>query len=213
VAEAVNVIAFDALFGLIRMTVILRGDAVPMADTPSPNNSSSSKPLLPNLSNLAVRAYFDPLRIVFGKKRRLINVNIGPTSSVVLDATYFDSKVLRIGMGGTSGTKFVFARCSEDDEEAKEFLPLLQRKPVSKRKDAMILHSIAGTAIFGALERGFQVTYSSAAVTSLLSLGMMILSSGGIGRREDIDCTRVSLVGKYCRKMPFKQLFLERSHD
>jgi hypothetical protein len=146
VAEAVNAITFDALLGLIRMTVILRGDAVPMADTPSPSNSnsnssssssSSNKPLLPNLSNLAVRASLDPPRIVFGEKRRLININIGPTSSVVLDATYFDPKA-RIGMGGTSGTKFVFARCSEDDEEAKEFLPLLQRKPVSKRKAAMI---------------------------------------------------------------------------
>jgi hypothetical protein len=184
VAEAVNVIAFDALFQLIRMTVILRGDAVPISDTPLPSSSGSSKPLLSNLSNLAVRAYFDPPRIVFGKKGRLINVNIGPTSSVVLDATYVDSKV-RIGMGGTSGTKFVFARCSEDDEEAKEFLPLLQRKPVSKRKAAMILLSIAGAGIFGVLKRGVQVTYSLAVVTSLLSLGMMILSSGGIERRED----------------------------
>jgi hypothetical protein len=179
VAEAVNVIAFEALFGLIDVTVILRGDAVPIADTPP-----SSKPLLPNLSNLAVRAYFDPPRIVFGKKGRLVNVNIGPTSSVVLDATYFDSKV-RIGMGGTSGTKFVFARCSEDDEEAKDFLPLLQRKPVNKRKAAMVLLSIAGTGIFGALRRGFQVSGSLAAVTSLLSLGLVISSNGGIERGED----------------------------
>ena len=179
VAEAVNVIVFDALFGLVRLNVILRGDAVPVADTPP-----SSKPLLPNLSNLAVRAYFDPPRIVFGKKGRLVNVNIGPTSSVVLDAPYCDSKV-RIGMGGTSGTKFVFARCSEDDEEAKEFLSLLQRKPVSKRKAAIILLSIAGTGIFGALKRGFQMTGSLAAVTSLLSLGLVISSSGGIEDRED----------------------------
>jgi hypothetical protein len=185
VAEAVIVIAFNALFGLIRMIVILRGDAVPMADTPSPSNSNSSKPLLPNLFNLAVRAYFDPPRIVFGKKGRLINVNIGPTSIVVLDATSFDSKV-RIGMGGTSGTKFVFARCSEDDEEAKEFLPLLQRKPVSKRKVAMILLSIAGTATFGALKRGFQVTYPLAAVASLLSLGMMILIAAEVLNGEKI---------------------------
>jgi hypothetical protein len=179
VAEAVNVIVLEALFGLIRLTVILRGDAVPIADTPP-----SSKPLLPNLSNLAVRAYFDPPRIVFGKKGRLVNVNIGPTSSVVLDAPYFDSKV-RIGMGGTSGTKFVFARCSEDDEEAKEFLPLLQRRPVSKRKAAMLLLSIAGAGIFGALRRGFQVTGSLTAVTSLLSMGLVISSSGGIEQRED----------------------------
>jgi hypothetical protein len=184
VAEAVNVIALEALFGLIRLTVILRGDAVPIADAPPSDSTNSNKPLLPNLSNLAVRAYFDPPRIVFGKKGRLVNVNIGPTSSVVLDAPYFDSKV-RVGLGGTSGTKFVFARCREDDEEAKEFLPLLQRKPVSKRKATMVLLSVAGTGIFGALRRGFQVTGSLAAVTSLLSLGLVLSSSGGIERRED----------------------------
>ena len=93
VAEAVNVISLDALFGLLRMYVILRGDAVPLADS---ERSDCEEKLRRNLtkerggaaaaenddvggsgkgdevgvddsaslSPRAVRAFFDPPRVV-----------------------------------------------------------------------------------------------------------------------------------------------------
>jgi hypothetical protein len=178
VGEAVNVISLEALLGLIRINVILRGDAIPLSDLPP-----SPKPLLPNLSNLAVRAFFDPPRIVFGKTGRFVNISVGPTSSVVLDTTFINERV-RIGMGGTSGTKFVFGRCSGQDSEAREFLPLLQRKAASKIKAAAVLLSVTSAGLFGALRYGLKVLGASATVVSLGSLALILSSSGGIERDE-----------------------------
>lgn len=56
------------------------------------------------LTNLAVRAMFDPPRIYMGRRRRkrerggepcysYFPLQIGPSSSVVLDTTYCDSKI------------------------------------------------------------------------------------------------------------------------
>jgi hypothetical protein len=201
VAEAVNVIIFDALFGLVQLTVILRGDAVPVpvpsATTenvvvvPSSGGSGKKgfKPMLP-LSNLAVRAYFDPPRIVFGKSGRFINLAVGPTSSVVLDTTYNDDR-LRIGMGGTSGTKFLFGRLSEQDEEARAFLELLKKKPTSKGKAAAVLLSVAATGVWSACYcRGGggllkKMSGGLIATVSSLLLALILSSGGGIERRED----------------------------
>mmetsp|Transcript_3039 Transcript_3039/g.6579 ORF Transcript_3039/g.6579 Transcript_3039/m.6579 type:complete len:565 (-) Transcript_3039:80-1774(-) len=151
VAEAINVVSLDALNGAFRVTVILRGDAVPLSKeelgTMNANRTSSEKKKsranggenetlddgdddvsLDQLSDRTVRAYFDPPRIFLGKRRRkrfrpdngdsdhdgqeytYIPLAVGPPSDVVLDTSYCDD-VLRIGVGGTSGTRFVFTRC------------------------------------------------------------------------------------------------------
>lgn len=131
VAEAINVISLEAFGDLLRASVILRGDAVPLtaAELTKMNNNRT----LTKLSNLAVRTYFDQPRIIFGKRTKsgysYSPLQLGPTSSVVLDTTYSDSN-LRIGMGGTSGTRFVFARTN--DQEAKEYEMLLGLPLVKK---------------------------------------------------------------------------------
>jgi len=145
VAEAINIISLDALDGLLRATVILRGDAVPLSieqrDEMNMNRTSStpSSSLLTPLTNLVVRAYFDPPRIYFGKRRdrrgsssySYLPLQIGPKSSVVLDTTYCDEQV-RIGMGGTSGSRFVFT--ATDNLEAKEYVSLLKLPYIKKWK-------------------------------------------------------------------------------
>jgi len=145
VAEAINIISLDALDGLLRATVILRGDAVPLSieqrDEMNMNRTSStpSSSLLTPLTNLVVRAYFDAPRIYFGKRRgrrgsssySYLPLQIGPRSSVVLDTTYCDEQV-RIGMGGTSGSRFVFT--ATDSLEAKEYTSLLKLPYVKKWK-------------------------------------------------------------------------------
>lgn len=142
VAEAVNVISFDALFGLFRLTIMLRGDAIPLT-------SVERKEL--HLSNYAVRAYFDPPRIVFGKQGRICNINLGPPSNVVLDATHVDDKV-RIGKGGISKSRFVFKRCNQEDQlemaEANEFKALLDRRPLRRSKMTSILLGAFGCSVY-----------------------------------------------------------------
>jgi hypothetical protein len=146
VAEAINVISLDALDGLIRAFVILRGDAVPLtsSELTQMNNNRTITPL----SNLAVRAYFDPPRILFGKRNKnsysYLPLQLGPVSDVVLDTTFYDKR-FRIGMGGTSGTRFVFARTN--DEEANEYkdllkMPLANKVKVMSRLIAMIVLSL-----------------------------------------------------------------------
>ena len=58
-------------------------------------------------------------------------LQIGPKSSVVLDTTYCDEQV-RIGMGGNSGSRFVFT--ATDSLEAKEYGSLLKLPYVKKWK-------------------------------------------------------------------------------
>ena len=132
VAEAINVVSLDAFDGLLRATVILRGDAVPLTSTERTQMNNANRTIT-KLTKRAVRAYFDPPRIYFGKRTSSNNrkkkryaylpLQIGPTSSVVLDTTYYDD-LIRIGMGGTSGSRFVFA--ATDVEEAKEYESLLK---------------------------------------------------------------------------------------
>jgi hypothetical protein len=133
VAEAINVISLDALDGLIRASIILRGDAVPLTSEEL-RQMNSNRTITP-LSNLSVRALFDPPRIVLGRRNKngysYLPLQLGPVSNVVLDTTYYD-KALRIGMGGTSGTRFVFARTN--DEEAMEYKALLDMPLTNKLK-------------------------------------------------------------------------------
>ena len=202
VAEAVNVITLDVLWNLIRITIILRGDAVPLTTKERYSKTMKGSPL----TNLAVRAFFDPPRIVIGRgksnKRTLkrkrpsrnLTLSLGPKSSVVLDATYVDQNI-RIGKGGTSGTRFVFKRCLDGDVEAEEFKTLLLAKPTKKKKllasilFAMIASSSTGF-LFGTRGGGQMVNNQFlrfntvvgrfvSIITSFLFIGVLF-STGGI---------------------------------
>ena len=175
VGEAVNVVSLEAFWGLLRVSVILRGDAVPLTMEERTNTSR----VVQALSPLAVKALFDPPRIVLGKRGRLLNINVGPSTSVLLDTTYCDDKV-RIGMGGTSGTRFVFARCADDDVEANEFQELLNRKPMQKKKMLALLGAVTLTAFYGAIGRGLRVSGGVVGIASVLVGILIATSSGGI---------------------------------
>lgn len=166
VGEAVNVIVLQALLG--RLSVILRGDAVALTD----NERQSLTPL-------ALRVFFDAPRIVIGQGR-FFNVCIGPTSSVVLDTSYIDDRI-RIGVGGTSGTRFVFQRCP--DPEAEEFRQLLARRPMRRRTVCGVLGSLGLAASLGARATshwmGRVVGYGTAVACFLLG-AVIGLSAGGI---------------------------------
>lgn len=187
VAEAVNVITLEALWNIIHLNIILRGDAVPLTlhernlsrmKGGEGQGDSDCRPL----TNLAVKAYFDkPKIIIRGKKKGwALNLCLGPKSSVVLDTTYLDRE-LRIGKGGTSGTRFVFKRCDDGDIEAEEFKSLLLNKSTGKGKLLSILLFVAGTAgLAGNQFRSSKIVVRSISlVSSLLFLGVLC-STGGI---------------------------------
>lgn len=180
VAEAVNVISFDALFGLSRITVMLRGDALPL--------SLKERQDL-QLTNYAVRANFDPPRIVFGKRGRIFNINLGPKSSVILDATYVDDCV-RIGKGGTSGSRFVFKRCNlfDDEEisEANEYKTLLARNPMRRSKMVSILLGVLGLGAYN-LKLGRVALGTTMLVFSGIGGGILKFSTGGIEDDEKVE--------------------------
>jgi hypothetical protein len=174
VAEAVNVISLDAFFKLVRLNIILRGDAVPL--TVAERNSPK---MAGKLSNLAVRAFFDAPRIVLGKGRWL-NLQLGPSTSVVLDTTYVDEKV-RIGRGGTSGTRFIFFRCSSDeDEEAMEFQSLLQTRKMRTSKVLAVIGAFGVSGVWASLSRGSRVAAGVIGVISTLSALGIGFSTGGV---------------------------------
>lgn len=181
------------MFGLIRLTIILRGDAIPLAAderesceeiaaTKAKERGVANK--VGKLSPLAVRAKFDPPRIVFGRKGRVLNLNLGPRSSVVLDTTYCDD-IVRVGKGGTSGTKFVFRRLSADNEGANvneganEWRSLLARRPLRKSKTLLVLGSVLGWGIQSMRKARVLAGISISAVAALLA-ATVVFSSGGI---------------------------------
>jgi len=150
VAQVINAIKLEILGGFISIWVLLRGDGVPLQlalsteeekdkqqrafeDDESKkkknnkNKTTSPKPLLPNLSDRTVKAYFDRPRIgisLFRTRKKTNNylfqkaVSLGPTSAVVLDSPYVDNRV-RLGMGATSGTQFVFRRIQEKENDVE----------------------------------------------------------------------------------------------
>lgn len=183
VAEAINVISLEALGGLCRCSVILRGDAIALNITERSinKNVTTTQPLL---STVAVRAIFDAPRIVFGKTGRWFNFNIGPKSSVLLDASYVDDRI-RIGVGGTSGTRFIFKRCQETDDEATEFRGLLAKKPMKKKKVLSILTALGTFGLYAAISRGFRVLGVTFAICNAVAGFLVAFSSGGIERNED----------------------------
>ena len=135
---------------------------------------------------MAVKALFDAPRIVVGRTGRFLNINVGPKTSVLLDTLYCDSK-LRLGMGGTSGSRFVFRRCSDDDEEANEFRALLAR-PMRKTKTFISIGSVAALGILGVARSnvGFLRLLSGLVTTLALAMGALIAFSGGGIEREDM---------------------------
>jgi hypothetical protein len=208
----VNVVSLDALNGKFRITIVLRGDATPLTleerrerNTKNQSTTILSTTTVPTiqLSNLAVRAYFDPPRIYFGKRRRrgynrkrqggvasggevhsssseysYFPLQLGPASSVILDTTYFDIAV-RIGMGGTSGTRFVFA--STDKDEADEYEALLKLPYVKKYKIVGILGLILAASLNVAfpdkLLLGRLCTLRFAAITARWSMWRLVLGT------------------------------------
>ena len=180
VAEAVNVISLDAFFKLVRLNVILRGDAVPLTLEERNSPKMSGK-----LSNLAVRAFFDAPRIILGKGR-FVNLQLGPVTSVVLDATYVDDKV-RIGKGGVSGTKFIFFRCKKDDQEAMEFQSLLQTRKTRTSKVLAVIGAVGGSAVWASISSGSIVLGGSIGIVAALSAAAIAFSSGGVEEDDNMD--------------------------
>ena len=175
VAEAINVISLDAFFGIVRMNVMLRGDAVLLTDQERKNMPSK-------LSPLAVRAYFDPPTICLGCNR-IISIQIGPKSSVVLDTSYVDDEALRIGKGGTSGTRFVFRRTT--DAEAKDCFAFLKLRPISAFRLCQFSASLSLAGLFMILKlqkRWFG--YLLTILSSLTTVGLWF-STGGIEQQQN----------------------------
>jgi len=189
IAEAVNVISLEAIFGLIRLNVILRGDAIPLsleerevcediAKIKAKDKGVENK--IGKLSPLTVRAKFDPPRIVFGRRGRFVNLNLGPRSSVVLDTTYSDDSI-RIGKGGSSGTKFLFRRIPDASvEKANEWRTLLARRPLRKSKALVVLGCILGWGIQSAVKSQARILGISISSISALLGAVVFFSSGGI---------------------------------
>lgn len=215
VGEAINVLVFQALWGLLSVFVILRGDAIglteeeryqifftiPLSHNKSGRNNNqqqSEQKKLFMLSSLAVRALFDSPRIVIIsnnsrketttiKSRNIriwMNLMLGPKSSVVLDTSYVDRNV-RIGVGGRSGTRFVFQKylSNNEIEEANEFQSLLQMKPWKKQN---MIFSLVSIVIFNtvlALKQQHMLLRVPALSISLMTsifLSLTLFSTGGI---------------------------------
>ena len=171
VAECVNVVSLEFL-KFLRLMVVLRGDALSL--TPKQRNS---KDMVKPLSDLAVKVLFDPPYIGIGRGEKMwCNIQLGPSTDVILDTTHVGNAV-RLGMGGISGSKFVFSRCQDNDMEANEFRDLLKMKPVRRR----ILLGVLGTLISVG---GFSFSRGQRIFGGMLSLftsfvGIAVLTSTG----------------------------------
>lgn len=143
-----------------------------------PVERTNTSRVIQPLSNLSVKAVFDAPRIFFGKR---LNLYVGPKSTVLLDTTYCDDK-LRIGMGGTSGTRFVFARTQSP--EASMYRTLLRQRPVSKPVALMFLSSVGVGSIYYAAATKLRWLGGLVGVISFLFASLIAFSSGGIERDD-----------------------------
>lgn len=182
VAQAVNVVSLEALGGFLRLWVLLRGDVVPYQNTASPQP----------LSDLAVQAFFDPPRLFlrfFRQKEPCLSLSIGPKSSVVLDTTYIDS-VIRVGKGGTSGTRFVFSRLAPDDPSAAYYEKLLRLNTLSRRR-LLIAVALAFSSAWASRSLFSSIKPLRLATTSVMTVSAMLaflfsFSTGGI-QNDDVS--------------------------
>eukprot|EP00978_Attheya_sp_CCMP212_P023229 scaffold70598_cov60-Attheya_sp.AAC.6 len=210
VARAVNVIVLDILWNRFRIHVLLEGLAIPLFSNAPKNQADTNTNLVANttnvvtaeeLSNLAVEAKFDSPRILFsrpkgrkeesGEYKVLMHVQLGPKSSVILDTTHVDDRI-RIGKGGTSGTRFIFGRVpSSKTFQATEYQSLLLQKPNPLRKRGLVarlgLGSTLGT-VGGIMAGPFRIVkilaWTFAAVSTLLLIPILF-STGGIEEDDD----------------------------
>jgi hypothetical protein len=177
VAEAVNVISLSALKDMFRIHVILRGDAYALTETER-SDIVQKRQTPGGLSARTVRADFDPPRIVVG---RVLNLSIGPTSSVVLDTPFCDDRI-RLGKG-SRGSWFVFKRCFDD--EADEWKELITQRPLRKSRAFAVLTGCLGVGAVACRSKGIaRVVGAALSVASLLSAILIGFSSGGIERDD-----------------------------
>jgi len=188
VAGVVNVISLDAFLQKLRVTIILKGDAVSMS-TEERDDVASERKTPGGLSANTVRAIFGPPRIVLShksknkeKERIFLSFRLGPVSNVVLDTPYYNEK-FRIGKG-SAGSRFVFQRCTDDDMEAKEWVTLYNKKPLHKKRILLGLGVVFGSGIglksLGQRALGFTVIALSSVFGSIT-----MFSSGGIERDDN----------------------------
>jgi hypothetical protein len=173
VAECINVVSLEFL-KLLRVMVVLRGDAISLSP-----EQRRSKDMVKPLSDLAVKVLFDPPYIGIGPRKGIwCSLQLGPKTDVILDTTHVDN-LLRVGMGGVSGSKFVFCRCEDKDEEANEFKALLKMRPVRRR---MLLGTLGTLLSVGWLSfsRGYRIFGGLMSVLASL-LGFAVgTSTGGV---------------------------------
>lgn len=188
VAEAVNVITLSALRDSFRIHVILRGDAYQLtgderADVVQERQTPGG------LSSKSVRANFDAPRIVLARSSShnsssLLNLSIGPPSSVILDTPYCDGRI-RIGKG-SRGSWFVFKRCSPNDVEADEWKKWIAQSPVKKSKALAVLAGSFGIGLVGYNAKGvWRIGGVALSTVSLLAGAVISFSTGGIARDRD----------------------------
>ncbi len=214
VAQVLNAIRLELLWGFVNIWVLLRGDAVPLKLDPASAESSdavqddvvkkkkSPRKLLPNLSDRTVKAYFDRPRIGLSLQRSRKNskpllkrvLTLGPTSAVVLDTPYSDGRI-RLGKGGTSGSQFVFRRLPDTDVEAiEEWKWVIEdgnnNVGQSLTKRALVLRlGVLGVAL-GILSRVLQqrwvkVLATAYGIVSCISIFGLLRSTGGIETEGD----------------------------
>lgn len=186
VAEAVNVITLSALRDFFRIHVILRGDAYPVTELER-EDIVQERQTPGGLSSKTVRADFDPPRIVLARRNSsLVNLSIGPPSSVVLDTPYCDDRI-RIGKG-SRGSWFVFKRCNDRDNEADEWKTWIAQRPLKKSKALAVLAGTFGIGIAGAKGKGLcRVGGIVLSIVSLLVGAVVGFSSGGIEQDANTD--------------------------
>jgi len=188
VASIVNVISLDAFLQKLRVTIILKGDAVSMS-TKEREVVASERKTPGGLSANTVRAIFGPPRIVLShksknkeKERIFLSFCLGPVSNVVLDTPYYNEN-FRIGKG-SAGSRFVFQRCTEDDVEAKECTTLYDNKPFRKKRILLALGIVFGSGI-GLKSLGQRaLSYTIIALSSVLG-SITLFSTGGIERDDN----------------------------
>jgi len=177
---AVNVVHFR-LFGLLPGAAVLRGRwSVPAQTELEGLRGNSSRELSAN--TLSVE--FEPPRIAFGQRGMLLNLQLGPKSSVGLDTTYL-SRDLRICRGASSGTAFVFRADTVRDGAAlsaasRRWEEVCESKPTTSKTAAVLLSALAALAAVSPLQplRPFTLPLMGLAV-------LLLTSTGGIVVRRD----------------------------